>query len=248
MTLGPQFGRFDRYIKKTTNTSDSQSYTGDSDVYGNHTYPGGGPTAYQKTINYPKETDKGYYYQSSPDYITALVEVDHRGRASENIMPKSPEGYTDEWADTHSTPSGQIPLFSHRETPGYSVLGYMNSMNNVRSRSAAMRLMGIAAIDAKASENQDLVPDTSLSPQSHGLVERLDRAGATEMPENVQPNTTPFMRRPESFDDHMDDISTFEPVPNENVGAAKGLLRSVLRGQRKPKPEPEYEQLQLDLD
>jgi hypothetical protein len=244
----PDSPQFDRYLMGSTDAAERlQTHTSDSDVYGNPTNEHiDGPAAYQRTVNYPSRSEKGYYYRSSPDADAALVEVRQRGRRSTNLMPKTPKGYTDEWADVHGEWGGQIPLFTHGEHPGESVLSYMNSVDNPQSRAAAMRLMGVAAVDAQQSHGHELIPDSSLSKHSRRIVDHLADVGATEVPQSTYSNTVTFLDGPSAA--YRLPIAEYTPIPKETLGAGKGLLRSVLRGQRKQKPEPQYEQLQLDLD
>jgi hypothetical protein len=244
----PNSPQFDRYLMGRHDEVDHMpTYTSDSDVHGNPTVERiDGPSLYQRTGTVAPRSEKGYYYRSSPNAVTALVEVRQRGRRSTNIMPKTPKGYTTKWADMHSEQDGQIPLFTHREDPGESVLSYMNSVDDPQSRAAAMRLMGVAAVDAQQSHGHELIPDSSLSKHSRRIVDHLADVGATEVPRSTYSNTVTFLDGP--TDAYRRLLAEYTPIPKETLGAGKGVLRSVLRGQRKPKPEPEYEQLQLDLD
>jgi hypothetical protein len=235
MTLGPQFDRY------ATGGDDIPAATFKQDWHGD-------PTLYERTRRYPKRGEKRFVYQSSPNAVSAVVAASHAGRESTTIMPKTPEGYTERWAQDFATEDGQVPLFLHDETPGYSVLSYMNSVDNPQSKTAAMRLMGIAAIDSIRSGHGEITPDSNLSKHSQRIVQHLDKVGATKMPDDIDTNTTTFMSRPNLTYGITSESSNYKPVPQEDVGAAKGMLRAALRGQRKTKPEPEYEQLQLDID
>lgn len=141
----------------------------------------------------------------------------------------------------------QLQLF-HAHQPARWVSG-MYSRNNPTAKISAMTMLGIADLHARQETGKALTPDTSLSPHSMNIVEKLNKAGAIKdahVPHSIS-NDMDFVDAEEELDHSLVD---FPRSPREDVTAmsraARTHIRSVMGKPSKPKevnnnPEGNYQ-------
>jgi len=212
--------------------------------------------------NYPARRDRGVYENDrnvdflvgsdsfnvytygEEEEVSAVAEVSNKEALHEVEYPL--QEHDRRWADQHAESSGQVPLFKMKELyPATAEVEGLFSTKNARV--PAMKLLGIADIDARRRTGVGLSSPDDLSKYSNRIVDKLASRGQVERPEEWYKNDLEFLSGPQPMHDWAGvRYENTEPVSEDDQRMGSARLRSAVRRPKKKTP-PNTEQLRMDI-
>lgn len=190
-----------------------------------------------------------------PDYIEKLQ---NKSRDYDKGIPFSESGLTYHHQDgvfRLADEDDQLQLFAY-DPPGPSSVQYLVSRDTPGGKVAAMTMLGMADMDARASTGHPLRPSDDLSTHSMRIVRHLNRRGvidSEDVPEDFG-NNMDFHDAEHHLDTAVATLNLNKYIGNTDIShqarEARKHIKSLLRpAKATPKPrEPKPEQLKLFED
>lgn len=197
------------------------------------------------------------FANAQPGVHRHIEELQNTNRDYDKGVPFSESGLTYHHEDGVFRPADeddQLQLFAY-DPPGPSKVQYLVSRNTSGGKMAAMTMLGMADMDARADTGHPLQPSDDLSPYSMRIVRHLSRRGVVhpaDVPDDIG-NDMDF-NQAEHFLGSAPTLARSTLAGNTDISSqargARKHIKSLLRpAKATPKPrEPKPEQLKLFED